>query len=56
MSLGRAATSKTTVKHNIKRIDRLLGNPQLAQEVPKFCGALIKTVITPNSSPLFLVD
>ena len=55
-SLGRAATSKTTVKHNIKRIDRLLGNPQLAQEVPKFCGALIKTVITPNSSPLFLVD
>ena len=44
------------MKHNIKRIDRLLGNSQLAQEVPKFCGALIKTVITPNSSPLFLVD
>ena len=53
-SLGRTATSKTTVKHKIKMIDRLLGNPQLAQEVPKFCGALIKTVITPSSSPWWI--
>ena len=55
-SLARAAHSETTVKHNIKRIDRLLSNPRLAQEIPQFCGALIKTVIAPNTSPLFLVD
>ena len=34
-NLGRAATSKTTVKHNIKRIDQLLGNSAQAQEATK---------------------
>ena len=55
-SLGRSATSQTTVKHNIKRIDRLLGNPKVAKELPQFCGALVKSLIPPNSSPIFLVD
>ena len=55
-SLARAAYSKTTVKHNIKRIDRLLNNPRLAKEIPQFCGAVIKTVIPVNSSPVLLVD
>lgn len=54
--LARAAFSETTVKHNIKRLDRLLSNPRLAKEITLFCGAVIKTVIPANSSPILLVD
>ena len=54
--LARAAYSTTSVKHNIKRIDRLLGNPKLEQEIPQFCGAVINTIIPKHTSPILLVD
>lgn len=38
--LGRCLRSKARVKHNIKRIDRLLGNPHLHQE----CNAIYRFI------------
>jgi hypothetical protein len=38
--MGRGLHGQVTVKHNIKRIDRLLGNDSLHTEIPKLavCG------------------
>ena len=39
-ALGRSAVTATTPKHNIKRIDRLLGNDKLYNEIESFCRAM----------------
>ena len=54
--LGRAAKGKTTPKHNIKRIDRLLGNSRLHDEIKVFCRSMNTKLLRPNSRPLILVD
>ena len=36
-ALGRAAASPVVAKHNIKRIDRLLGNRRLLSDMPTIC-------------------
>ena len=54
--LGRAAKGKTTPKHNIKRIDRLLGNSRLHDEIKVFCRSMNTKLLRPDSRPLILVD
>lgn len=54
--LGRSLQSAAEVKHNIKRMDRLLGNKQLYAERESIYAALIKLVIGSNQRPIILVD
>ena len=55
-ALGRSAITNTTPKHNIKRIDRLLGNDKLYDEIESFCEVMARLVIKPHTSPTILVD
>lgn len=56
-SLGRAIAGKrTSPKHGIKRIDRLLGNTKLHVEQPVFYRAIARRLIAPGSKPVLLVD
>ena len=55
-SLGRAIAERTTPKHGIKRIDRLLGNTKLHAELITFYRAIARRLIAPNSRPVLLVD
>src|SRR5688572_28072151 len=55
--LGRACGQLgTSAKHRIKRIDRLLGNSQLALEVDSFSRLLATKVIGESAQPCLLVD
>jgi hypothetical protein len=54
--LGRGLSGHVAVKHNIKRIDRLLGNNMLHAEVPKFYAALARQCLKGISMPLIVVD
>jgi hypothetical protein len=55
-SLGRAIAERTTHKHGIKRIDRLLGNTHLHDERIVFFRAIARRVISPGSRPPIIVD
>ena len=54
--LGRALVSAARVKHNIKRIDRLLGNRHLAGERLGLYQVLAHRVVGTLSEPLIVVD
>lgn len=54
--LGRALRSAVYEKHNIKRADRLIGNPNLHQERPIIYRALAHRVIGRHRQPVILVD
>lgn len=54
--LGRRLASKALVKHNIKRIDRLLGNPHLHQERNSLYQFMSKELLKGNLRPLIIVD
>jgi hypothetical protein len=54
--MGRGLTGSVAVKHNIKRIDRLLGNGLLHTEVPKLYEALIRQRLTGMNMPLIVID
>ena len=54
--LGRSARSKVKPKHNIKRIDRLLGNSKLHSELRLFFKAIAKAAIGRSVQPIILVD
>ena len=54
--IGRALSSSALVKHNIKRVDRLLGNLHLAQERQRIYATLATLLITPHGRPLIIVD
>jgi hypothetical protein len=55
-ALGRAIAERTTHKHGIKRIDRLLGNRQLHGERLLFYRAIARRVIVSGSRPLIIID
>jgi hypothetical protein len=55
-SLGRAIAERTSPKHGIKRIDRLLWNARLQQERLAFYRAIARRLIRPGSRPVVLVD
>lgn len=54
--LGRWLRSKARVKHNIKRIDRLLGNAHLHQERCAIYGFICRELLNGNVQPLIIVD
>ena len=54
--LGRSLVSTARVKHNIKRIDRLLGNRHLAAERTGVYRALAHRVLGTRREPVILVD
>jgi len=54
--LGRGLLSSTTVKHNTKRIDRLLGNRTLHTELPSLYKALVRDCLAGVSMPLIVID
>jgi hypothetical protein len=51
--MGRGLTGSVAVKHNIKRIDRLLGNDLLHTEISKLYEALCPAVLERN---IYAVD
>lgn len=54
--LGRGLSGPVAVKHNIKRIDRLLGNDSLHTEIPKLYEALVRQCLDGISMPLIVID
>lgn len=54
--LGRALKSDAYVKHNIKRVDRLLGNNNLQNERPSIYGGLALALLKGIDQPLIVVD
>src|SRR5574340_515605 len=54
--LGRGLSGSVAVKHNIKRIDRLLGNDSLHTEMPKLYEALVRQCLAGISMPLIVID
>lgn len=54
--LGRGLRGKVAVKHNIKRIDRLLGNALLHAEMPALYGALAGECLSGVNTPLIVID
>ena len=54
--LGRGICSAAGVKHNIKRVDRLLGNGALHVEVAELYEALARECLGGVKTPLIIVD
>jgi len=54
--LGRNLDSKAHVKHQIKAVDRLLGNPHLHQERVDIYRAIAASVLQGIKRPIILVD
>lgn len=55
-ALGRAIAVRTTQKHGIKRVDRLLGNVKLHDQRVVFYRAIAHRLIRRGSRPLVVVD
>ena len=55
-ALGRAIAERTTHKHGIKRVDRLLGNARLHEQRFVFYRAIARRVIAAGSTPLIIID
>lgn len=54
--LGRALRSPALVKHNIKRMDRLLGNSQLYAERMALYAVVAQWLLSKIATPLIIVD
>jgi hypothetical protein len=55
-AMGRALKSQTTAKHNIKRIDRLIGNVWLRSEREPIYHSLAHWLLRSQKHPLIIVD
>lgn len=55
-TLGRGLPGPTSIKHNIKRVDRLLGNHALHAELPMLYQALIQQYLVDTPMPLIIID
>jgi len=54
--MGRGLSGAVAVKHNIKRIDRLLGNDTLHTEMPSLYEALVRQCLAGMAMPLIVID
>lgn len=54
--LGRALSSSSSEKNNIKKADRFLSNDKIHTEYPLICNKLCSYLIATGSSPYVLVD
>jgi hypothetical protein len=55
-ALGRAMSGDVAPKHNIKKVDRLLGNKRLHHERETFFRAIAHVLLAGASRPIVLVD
>lgn len=55
-ALGRSMSGHVAPKHNIKKVDRLLGNKRLHQERETFFRAIAHVLLAGASRPIVLVD
>jgi hypothetical protein len=55
-ALGRALSGPTTIKHKIKRMDRLAGNCHLKTERMALDGAMTHWLLQSLPMPLILID
>ena len=55
-SIGRAIDSSAFPKHSIKRVDRLLSNPQMWVDRHKFFAAMAQVVLGTSQRPVILLD
>lgn len=55
-ALGRAARGSSFTKHNIKRVDRFVGNKHLHGEIDKIYSSLAKLLISGIRRPILCVD
>lgn len=56
VGMGRNLPATTSIKHRIKRCDRLLGNRKLSAELLPIYAALALHLINPNSQPMIIID
>lgn len=56
VSMGRALATRTSEKHGIKRMDRLLGNRALHQERLEIYETLAKLTVGTTEHPIVLID
>jgi hypothetical protein len=54
--LGRALSTRTSQKHAIKRVDRLLSNGRLRKEIPRFCAQIARVAIGSGRRPVICLD
>ena len=54
--LGRGINNRVATKHNIKRMDRLVGNSKLNQEREKIYAYLVKQCVGNKLRPIIIVD
>jgi hypothetical protein len=54
--LGRAGEGRTDEKHFVKRIDRLIGNVHLQQELPGIYNSIAATLLGRCKAPIIVVD
>jgi hypothetical protein len=54
--LGRGIAGRVSMKHNIKRVDRLLGNQALHQELPQIYEALAQQHLAHVKNPVIIID
>jgi hypothetical protein len=54
--LGRGLPDPTSIKHNIQRVDRLLGNHALHAELPMLYQALIQQYLIDTPMPFIIID
>lgn len=55
-ALGQRLESSALVKHRVKRIDRLLGNTHMHQELPLWYAALAQRLLGQARRPVVLID
>jgi hypothetical protein len=56
MGMSRVVDGATSIRHRIKRCDRLLGNPKLEQERHLIYGAMTRRILCGIAQPLIIID
>lgn len=56
MGMSRVVSGSPSIRHRIKRCDRLLSNPKLEDERHLIYGAMARRVISNNTQPVILID
>lgn len=55
-AMGRDLSAATRIKHRVKRVDRLIGNPRLHAERMQFYRAMIQRLVGQCAQPLIVID
>ena len=55
-ALGRAVSGETFIKHKIKRLDRLIGNPHLKSERLGLYGTMTEVLLKSLPLPPIIID